>query len=205
MISVIMPVYLEPYEAGEIKSATNPEVKFMRAVQSFLDQSFTNAELCIVADGCKKAEAIYKYNYSNDAFIKFRMIERNGFLNGRVRQTGIEMAEGEIICYLDHDDFFGKNHLKIINDNFIGDWCYFNDYLIKGKEGDNLVFNEREARPELFYIGTSMIAHKKSIGVVWPDGYTHDWRMIESCLLPHPGVKIPTPEYYVCHFHPKDF
>jgi len=206
--SVIMPVYLLPYETNGIKSASNPEDKFRRAVASFLYQSFFDAELIIISDGCDKSQKIYDEEFSRFPKIRFKKIEKQPLFSGSVRQSGIEMAQGDIITYLDHDDFLGCGHLKIINDNFNTSkysWAFYNDYLIQGKENDSHIFKEREVKPQLFYIGTSMISHKKSLNAVWPDGYAHDWRMIESCLLPHPGIKIPTPQYYVCHFHPKDF
>lgn len=203
MISVIMPVHLSPYEVDGIKSAGNPKHKFRRAVESFLNQSFTDAELIIISDGCRIAEGIYKKYYSDKVI--FRYMEKQPLFSGAVRQTGINLAQGEIVTYLDHDDFIGVDHLRIINENFESEWVYYNDYLIQGKEGESLVFTEREVSPSLYYIGTSMIAHKKSLNVVWPDGYAHDWRMIEKCLLPHKGTRIVTPQYYVCHFHPKDY
>ena len=110
------------------------------------------------------------------------------------------MAKGEIICYLDHDDAFGPNHLQIINDNFDiskYDWVWYNDYVVDTILAEK---QERDVWPALNVIGTSAIAHKKSANVVWPSGYAHDFRMIEQYLLQRPGIKIPTPEYYVCHF-----
>jgi glycosyltransferase involved in cell wall biosynthesis len=205
--SVVMPVYLLPYEVNGIRSASNPEDKFIRAVSSFLNQSFQDAELIIISDGCDKSMEIYNKEFSIYPKIRFKKIQKQLLFSGNVRQTGIEMAGGEIITYLDHDDFIGVDHLKIINDNFDPNykWCFYNDYLIQGKENNELLFKIREVSPTLYYIGTSMISHLKSLNVQWPDGYAHDWRMIESCLLPHPGIKITTPQYYVCHFHPKDF
>ena len=46
-ISVIMPVYLGDYEG----CASNREVKFVRAINSFLKNNF-DAELIIVSDDC---------------------------------------------------------------------------------------------------------------------------------------------------------
>jgi len=204
-----MPSFLQSYEVNGIKSAKDPVIKFLRAVDSFIMQSFSDAELIIISDGCNITEQLYDIDYSHISRIKYAYIEKQPIFGGRVRQTGIEMAQGEIITYLDHDDYIGIDHLKIINENFKGDfksdWVYYNDYLIQGKEGEELIFKEREVSPQLYYIGTSMIAHRKGLNVVWGDGYAHDWRMIERYLLPHPSMKIPTPEYYVCHFHPKDF
>ena len=109
------------------------------------------------------------------------------------------MAKGEIICYLDHDDAFGPNHLQIINDNFDtskNDWVWYNDYVVDTILADKV---ERNVWPALNVIGTSAIAHKRGLAV-WGGDYAHDFRMIEQCLMPLPGMKIPTPEYYVCHF-----
>ncbi len=205
--SIVMPVYLLPYEVNRIKSASSPEDKFIRAVSSFINQSFDDAELIIISDGCDKTAEIYNKKFSVYPKIRFKKIQKQPLFSGNVRQTGIEIAQGEIITYLDHDDFIGVDHLKIINDNFDPNykWCFYNDYLIQGKENNELLFKIREVSPTLYYIGTSMISHLKSLNVQWPDGYAHDWRMIESCLLPHAGIKITTPRYYVCHFHPKDF
>jgi glycosyltransferase involved in cell wall biosynthesis len=198
--SVIMPVCLEGYVAGPNRSASNPEFKFTRAIDSFLNQTFQDAELIIIADGSKRAEEIYLAYYSQYPNIKFKYIEKTPLFSGLVRQAGIDMAEGEIVCYLDHDDVFGVSHLAIINQYFdtsLWDWVYYNDFLVTNPEltglaeRDNIIADSR--------IGTSTIAHKRSLGVKWPDGYGHDWRLIESCLLPHPCAKIPTAQYYVCH------
>jgi glycosyltransferase involved in cell wall biosynthesis len=200
-ISVIMPVYLGEYTTwGNNPSASNSIEKFIRAVNSFLDQSFKDAELVIVSDGCKDTEDLYQRNWRQVSSIQFKALDKQIPFGGVVRQTGIGMAKGEIICYLDHDDMFGNDHLKIINENFDTDkhdWVYYNDYVIHGP--DHLNKEERHNLLMLGRIGTSSIAHKRNIGVVWGDGYGHDWRMIATCLLPKEGIRIPTPQYYVAH------
>ena len=201
-ISVIMPVYLGGYEVDGIKSASDPEYKFRRAVLSFQMQSFKDTELIIVSDGSELAEKIYNEYFITDPQIKFISISKQSLFSGVVRQTGIEKSKGEIICYLDHDDVIGTDHLKMINEGFTGHWVHYNDFLIRNKELTECT--ERQVRPELFYIGTSSIAHLRSLNVVWGDGYAHDWRMIEKYLLPYPTKKIHS-QYYVCHFHPNDF
>lgn len=194
--SVIMPVYLGDYPTR----GKNPEYKFKRAIETFLIQEFKDAELIIVADGCRIAESIYKQYFTQEPMIRFKFIEKQPLFSGRVRQTGIEMAQGEIICYLDADDIFGTKHLAIINEHFDTkkyDWIYYNDYLII-----NEVFNtlERQMSCQPCHIGTSCIAHKRSIGAVWGDRYGHDWAFISGYLHgKRAGIKIPTPQYYVCH------
>jgi len=206
--SIIMPVNLSPYSWKKRKSATNSSPKFVRAVISFLQQKFTGAELIIVSDGCDIAKGLYLNLFQSNTNVQFTQIPKQPVFSGLVRQTGIEMAQGELICYLDHDDFFGKDHLSIISENFDTekyDWVYFSDILVQEVENGNYVGVNRPVQLERSHIGTSMIAHKRSLNVVWGDGLCHDWRMIEDYLLDHKGLKIPTPAYFVCHHGNKDF
>ena len=203
-ISVIMPVNLGYYENAITHSADNPGFRFIQAVRSFYKQTFRLAELIIISDGCRIAEQLWRKYYSDQQFIHFKYIEKQSQFSGMVRNTGIEMAQGEIICYLDHDDAFGVNHLSIINENFDTskyDWVYYNDYLVDTIMAEKY---ERTVIPVQRSIGTSSIAHRRNIDVVWGNEYNHDWHMIEKYLLPLPYIKIPTPEYYVCHFRKTD-
>jgi len=199
-ISVIMPVYLGGYQVNIHKSASNPHKKFARAIDSFLSQTFIDSELVIVSDGDADAEKIYNWLYSQCNNIRFKLIEKQGLFSGVVRQTGLDMAQGDIVCYLDHDDMFGKNHLFTIAENFntdYYDWVYYNDMLVKNENRD--IMEVRDVKPEPSSIGTSSIAHKRNIGVKWGNGYGHDIEMIQKYLLPRPCIKIPMPQYYVCH------
>ena len=200
-ISVIMPVNLGIYTTwGNNQSASSPTAKFMRAVASFLDQTFIDTELIIISDGCERTKKLYNWFIKQHNNIQFKLIEKQESFSGVVRQTGIEMAKGEIICYLDHDDKFGKDHLQIISDNFDTekyDWVYYNDYVMLNAE--HTIKEERDNILALGRIGTSSIAHKRSLNVVWGDGYGHDFELISKQLFPREGIKIPTPQYYVCH------
>jgi len=194
-ISVILPVYLGPYPF----CAPNPWDKFKRAVQSFINQEFKDAELLIISDNCGDSERIYQAYFANIQSIHFRRIEKQPLFGGLVRQTGVSMASGEIICYLDHDDFFGPKHLQIINDNFDTaqyDWVYYDDYLVVDPSFNCLI---RNTVPVACEIGTSSIAHKRELNVTWKDCYGHDWALISEHLIGKPGIKIPIPQYYVCH------
>jgi len=206
--SVIMPVCLSPYTWKKRKSAINPSPKFIRAVMSFLQQEFKDAELIIISDGCDITKRLYMDLFQDKDNIRFTQIPKQSVFSGVVRQVGIEMAQGELICYLDHDDFFGEQHLSIIHENFDTKkygWVFFRDLLVQNAQDGNYVGVPRPVKLERSHIGTSMIAHKRSLNVVWGDGLCHDWQMIEDHLLQHTGLKIPTPAYFVCHHGNKDF
>ncbi|MCJ7447911.1 MAG: glycosyltransferase family 2 protein [Bacteroidales bacterium] len=194
--SVIMPVCLEPYP----NCASNRESKFIRSVNSFIRQIFTDAELIIISDGSKRVREIYESTFVGFPNIKFIYLDKQILFSGKVRQAGLEIAKGEIICYLDADDVFGPNHLAIINADFrtdLYDWIYFDDVIMTNTE--NNIYQYRGTTPAPGQIGSSSIAHKRIINVVWIDGYGHDWALIEKYLIGRPSIKITTPEYCVCH------
>lgn len=200
MISVIMPVSLQQYSYGTFKCASDPVLKFHRAIDSFLRQTMTDSELIIVCDGDMQAWDIVINDYPDNERITLVYIEKQEPFSGYVRQSGLEIASGEIICYLDHDDILGNEHLQIISDEFDTskyDWVYYNDYLVLS--ADHQKVRERDVEPVQNSIGTSAIAHKRDIVIKWGGGYGHDMDMIRNFLLPLPHVKIRTPRYYVCH------
>lgn len=198
MISTIMPSYLGDY----LNAASNREHKFIRAVQSFLDQPYQDKELVIVADGCDITERLYNEHFAGNKEIVFAKIEKQSHFSGHVRNFGIDAATGQYINYLDTDDILFGNYLAEIAAGFSAyespDWVYFNDYVAQ----DPSLGAKRMRGVDLQYgcIGTSMIAHKKSVSVRWPDGYNHDWKFIYSMIERYQNRKcIHATGYCVCH------
>lgn len=120
-ISVIMQTYLGDYPG----SRSEPERKFIRAIECFLAQTYEDKELVIVADGCKKAFDIFHEKYSDNKYIKFcyinkgpnRMYETVGgerFYRGTPKKIGVAMSTGELITYYDSDDIILPNRLENI-------------------------------------------------------------------------------------------
>lgn len=192
-ISVIMPSFLGEYEGAAI----GRKDKFKRAVTSFLTQTYENRELIIVSDGCAITEKMFKSEFSKFShLIKLVSEPKSDQFSGHPRNVGVKEASGDIICYLDTDDYMEPHHLKNIVD-FIpkdSDWVFFNDYAHLGHE-----VSARIIEVEKDSIGTSSIAHWSKTPVTWPDGYGHDWKMIESCLKDLPHAKIYGCGYVVCH------
>lgn len=94
--------------------------KLPRAIESVLNQNYDNYEIIVVDDNDE--ESIYREQnklklekYLKDSLIVYLKHKKN--MNGAVaRNTGIKVAKGEYITFLDDDDEFENNRLKIINE-----------------------------------------------------------------------------------------
>lgn len=194
-----MPSYLGDYPGA----AKNREDKFVRAVNSFIRQKYENIELIIVADGCNTTAELY-HDCLHDSSIKnivLSKVTKQKSFAGFIRNVGILHATGDIICYLDTDDMFEYEHLYDINAAFNSkpgtDWVYSNDWAAD----NNGSRRERNNKLEYGRVGTSAIAHKKHLRLLWPDGYGHDWKFIESLMVKSDKFfKTVRPNgYTVCH------
>lgn len=83
-----------------------------RAIESVIAQTYTNWELIIVDDGStdKTFQLVDKFfpKISNLKYIK----QHNSKL-WSARNIGIKLASGDYITFLDSDDMYKKNHLKL--------------------------------------------------------------------------------------------
>jgi len=122
MISVVMQTYLGDYPGSRVDSIK----KFRRAVESFLLQDYKNAELIIVSDGCQITHKEYQDLYADVRNIKYVFVDKNGlpnmyyesdgkkFYRGVPRRLGVSAASGELITYMDSDDYLHPKFLSTI-------------------------------------------------------------------------------------------
>jgi|DEB19_MinimDraft_2_1074335.scaffolds.fasta_scaffold19125_2 glycosyltransferase involved in cell wall biosynthesis len=197
-ISVVMAAYLGEYTG----CASNRIEKFKRAVDSFIYQTYSNCELIIVSDGCDITESLYNLYYINYDNILFTKIEKDITFGGSTRNTGLEIATGTYVCYLDTDDFLSRNHLKnIVAQITDHDWYYYDDcLLVRYNNNDDYDYKLRINIPRPDRIGTSSIIHKKNNNK-WESGYAHDWKFICKLIENNKNfTKINIePSYNVCH------
>lgn len=203
-VSVVMASYLGAYPGR----ASNPEQKFVRAVKSFLTQTYENKELIIVADGCDVTERLYEFNFKQYPNIRCIKIEKQPTYSGDCRNAGLDLVEGDIVTYLDNDDIFGKKHLEIIMSQFDNDleFAYYDDYLVTSPDFKKL--HKRYVEPRYGSIGTSSISHinfnknEKLKDIRWSTGYGHDFIIISAIIIN--GAKFKKlknpPQYLVCHY-----
>lgn len=192
MISIILPTYLGNYK----HAATGRDWKLSRAIQSVIEQKYQDWQLVVVCDGCRDSLDIVKQ--FEDSRIKALLIDKQPMFSGIPRNTGIQYATGEWICYLDNDDFLGADHLELISRGMDGnDWLFFNDWTLNGD-----YFYERTCYLKQAKCGTSNIAHKRSMLSRWDVKSSYgfdDWTFIQRLRSESQNWAKCEGQYLVCH------
>lgn len=106
LISVIVPFF-------------NAEKELKTSIDSIINQTlgFENIELILVDDASTDNSCdIIKYYQKNHRNIKLIRLNKNSGLPGKPRSIGTEYATSNYIVYLDCDDYYKKDALKILYD-----------------------------------------------------------------------------------------
>lgn len=102
MFSIIIPTY-------------NRAHFLPKAIESVLEQTYSNWELIIIDDGSTDNTLDVVENYADE---RIKYIYQENAERSAARNNGIRHANGEYICFLDSDDYFLKNRLTNL-DSFI--------------------------------------------------------------------------------------
>jgi len=125
LVSIVMPAY-------------NAVRYIQEAIDSVIDQTYTNWELIIIDDGSTDHTAqIIRSNCLLDSRIKI-LQQKNG-KQGSARNKGIKYANGEYIAFLDADDLWLADKLRVQVDNIqqsVFDLIFSDTFLF---ENDNHV------------------------------------------------------------------
>lgn len=139
LVSVIMPAY-------------NSEVFIEQAVQSIQDQTYPNWELIIVDDASTDGTVDMVKNKirQNQKFQLLQNGENHG--TGMARNLGIKTAKGRYICFLDADDLWLPEKLKVQVEFMQKEdlAMSFSSYRLISEEGEELDETVL-ALPELLY------------------------------------------------------
>ncbi len=120
-ISYIMQAFLGEYSG----SRSDPDLKFIRAVHSFLDMKDPRSELIIVSDGCEKTHSLYRKHFVDAPNIKYAYVDKaknraednskkQRYFRGLPRQIGRVLASGYLTAYIDSDDMLLKSSSNTI-------------------------------------------------------------------------------------------
>ncbi len=151
LISVIMPVY-DP----------NPEW-VAEAIESVINQVYPHWELCIADDGSKDEEIrkILSSYQQKDSRIKVTFRASNGHISA-ASNSALEMACGDYIALLDHDDILPLHALfrvvKTINQFPHLKLIYSDEDKIDENSVRSQPYFKCDWNPELFY-SQNMISH----------------------------------------------
>ena len=101
LVSVLTPVHDPPLEMLE------------EAIASVQAQTFTNWELCLVDDGSRnpKITAALEHHAASDPRIHLQRHEHAGGIS-TATNTALELATGQYIALLDHDDILTPDALQ---------------------------------------------------------------------------------------------
>lgn len=97
MISIIIPTF-------------NREHLIQKAVESVLDQSYTDIEVIVIDDGSTD-NTEEKVRLIEDERVRYLKLNNNGGAC-RARNKGAEIARGEYLAFQDSDDIWHKDKLE---------------------------------------------------------------------------------------------
>lgn len=116
LVSVVIPLY-------------NREKTVQRAVDSVLNQTYTNIEVIVVDDGSTDKSVDKLKKYEGDSRIRVFCQEKNRGANA-ARNRGIKESQGEYIAFQDSDDEWlpcklEKQILYMINNGYLASFCSY--------------------------------------------------------------------------------
>ncbi len=129
------------------------------AIQSVLNQTYTNYEIIVVND-CGEDIWDILQSLNSEKILYLSHIKNSG--PHSARNTAIKAAKGEIICYLDDDDLFLSNHLETIIDAFNfskAKFVYVNSYFVEEELIDNkrIELNRSEPYSKIDYMFSELL------------------------------------------------
>ncbi|WP_121809108.1 glycosyltransferase family 2 protein [Mucilaginibacter kameinonensis] len=176
LITVIIPVY-------------NVELYIGECIQSLLDQSFGDFDIVII-DDCSPDNSITiaREMLSQQSQIRWTIIKhkKNGGLSAS-RNTGIKVAEGDYLCFIDSDDWIGKDMfselIKAAEHTQADAVCcnYYLEYEKRSVESfggvsDEMIFDTAEAVSEMLLCRHLVFSawakiYRKSLFTTWKIEY----------------------------------
>ena len=151
-LSIIVPLY-------------NKAPYVRKALDSVLAQTFTDYECVIINDGSTddSASVVQQWMQNKACGARFRLINQPNAGVSAARNKGVKESEGEYVCFLDADDWWGPNFLEEM-DKLIA------DYPDAGLFATNYIY---------YKPGKTHVALKLSKGYInYPEAY------LESIAMP---------------------
>ena len=194
MISVIIPCF-------------NLEKYIHIAVESIINQTYKNWEIILIDDGSTDKSFDICEQYMNDYPDKIKLIQQKNSGVSVARNTALKYIKGKYVCFLDGDDYLGKECFQKVIDKFYQndnlDICAYGfqdvdeDGVISGKYEESRVYPKKVLNsPDAFilkcmrriWICTGSCVYKtsliKSNNIEYSHGYKYgeDINFINKCI-----------------------
>jgi glycosyltransferase involved in cell wall biosynthesis len=194
-------------------AASKRKEKLIRAINSVLHQQCKcQFELIVIADRCPDTFNIVQTEFA-DYFETGKNIRlfllpgeteiRTNRWNSSARNVGIDKASGKWVLYLDNDDYFANDYLRLLCNSIRAlqhgrDWLIVDDMTYNGKQ-----FVKRRCNLDYGNCGTSNIVHRKTMKSRWPlvSQYARDdWQFINNLTLESKNNQhLEIAGYCCCH------
>lgn len=165
-ISVVMPAYNHESYVGE-------------ALESVLNQSFTDFELVIIDDGSTDNTAQVIKSYDDDRIIYHYQSNQDAF---NALNNAMAMSKGKLISILNSDDVYLENRLATLLDrhNSTNAQCLFTDLVLIDDQGAAITDND-------FWW---LVWHRSNVA------YYHKYRDLYAAFL-HANIMVTTSNLFM--------
>lgn len=121
LFSIVVPLY-------------NKEKTITRTIQSVLDQSYSNFEIIIVNDGSTDDSLKIAHTFTDQ---RIKIIDKPNRGVSSARNCGIDHADGDMIAFLDADDYWDEKYLQLFSlaiKEYPVAKLFFCDFIYNGRE-----------------------------------------------------------------------
>lgn len=174
--SVIIPAY-------------NAANFIQRSVRSVLNQTFSDFEIIVVNDGSKDATYEKAVSISDARLI---VIDKQNEGVSVARNTGIQAARGEYICFLDADDEYLPEHLAILADSIEEhkDKAFFSTRFCMSMMADNEKIDMPTVTGETAYYDNVIEEIFRFSELIWTGCVCIRKEMFNKYGMFEPGVRL---------------
>ena len=149
-----------------IVATFNAEKFIGYAIQSVLNQTFSDFELLVIGDGCTDNTAQILKNFS-DARVHWYNLPKNTGSQGMPNNEGLKRAKGQYITYLNHDDLWFPWHLENLM-AYIGltdyDWVHASGFALYPNDKIEFISSLPTGFDfQSYFIGPSSWLHKRGV------------------------------------------
>lgn len=123
IFSIIIPIY-------------NKSIYIKKNIHQLLNQTFSNFELILINDGSNDESELLCNNFCQKDE-RIIVLHQDNLGTGLARNSGINLAKGEYICFVDIDDHVGVNWLQDIYK------------IISNNNPEVLIYSYKEINPQL--------------------------------------------------------